>query len=67
MVSIALFRHIFVVFTDLLKALSTGDLRMVLTITRVHPQNSVEGQRRKDGGVLDRHHWIGTMWREERW
>lgn len=63
MVSIALFRYISVVFTDLLKAPSTGDLRIVLTITRVHPQNSVQGQRRRDGGVLGSGHWICMIWR----
>lgn len=66
-VSIALLRYVSVVFTDLLKAPSTGDLRMVLAITRVYPQNSVEGQGRRDGGVLGRGHWSCMMWRKECW
>lgn len=67
MVSLALFRYVSVVFTDMLKAPSTRYLRMVLTITRVHPQHSVEGQKRRDGGLLGRGYWICAMWRKVCW
>lgn len=42
-VSTALSRRVSVILTDLLKTLSTGDLRMAFTVTRIHLQNCVHG------------------------